>query len=105
MEAVPAVKGNPISAAVQGSPSSAESGVSAGVHVSTLSQALLAHQVPPLPVFSGKSDGIRGSFSEWHEQLEMVANVCRWSEQVKLMNIATRLKGEAYAFYHSCTST
>ena len=28
----------------------------------------------------------------------MVASMCQWSEQVKLVNIATRLKGEAYAF-------
>ena len=79
---------------VQGSPSSAVrgSGVSAGVHATALSQALLAHQVPPLPVFSGEGDGIGGSFSEWHEQLEMVASMCQWSEQVKLVNIATRLK-------------
>ena len=45
------------------------------------------------------------SFSEWHEQLEMVASMSQWNEQVKLVNIATRLKGEAYAFYQSCTYT
>ena len=76
-----------------------------GVHATVLSQALLAHQVPP-PVYSGEGDGIyMGSFSEWHEQLKMVASMCQWSEQVKLVNIAGRLKGEAYAFYRSCTST
>ena len=31
--------------------------------------------------------------------------MCQWSEHVQLVNIATRLKGEAYAFYRSCTST
>ena len=101
----PAVQGSPSSAAAQASPSSGESGVSARVHATVLSQALLAHQVPPLPVFSGEGYGIGGSFSEWHEQLEMVASMCQWSEQVKLVTIATRLKGEAYAFYRSCTST
>ena len=55
-----AVQGSPSSAAAQGSPSSGESGVSAGVHATVLSQALLAHQVPPLPVFSGEGDGIGG---------------------------------------------
>ena len=101
----PAVQGSPSSAAAQGSPSSGESGVSGGVHATVLSQALLAHQAPPLPVFSGEGDGIGGSFSKRHEQLEMVASMCHWSEQVKLVNIATRLKGEAYDFYRSCTST
>ena len=96
----------PSSAVAQGSPSSGESGVIAGVHAIALSQALLAHQVPPpLLVFSGEGDGIGGSFSGWHKQLEMVASMCQWSEQVKLVNIATRLKGEAYAVYRSCTST
>ena len=52
--------------AVQGSPKSGESGMSAGVHATALSLALLAHLVPPLPVFSGEGDIIGGSFREWH---------------------------------------
>ena len=35
----------------------------------------------------------------------MAASMCQWSEQVKLVNILTRLKGEAYAIYRSCVST
>ena len=31
--------------------------------------------------------------------------MCQWSKQVKLVNIATRLNGEDYDFYRSCTST
>ena len=58
MEQGPVVPRSPSSAAVQGSPSSAETGVSTGVHVTALSQALLAQQVPPLPVFSGEGDGV-----------------------------------------------
>ena len=58
MEPGPAVPGSPSSAAVQGSPSSAKTGVSTGVHVTALSQALLARQVPPLPVFGGEGDGV-----------------------------------------------
>ena len=46
-----------------------------------------------------------GSFREWHEQLEMVASMCQWHETKKLVNIATRLKGEAYALNQSCSST
>ena len=33
----------------------------------------------------------------------MVAEVCRWNGQVRLVNLATRLSGQAYAFYHTCT--
>lgn len=45
------------------------------------------------------------TFSDWHEQLELVAGLRRWSDHVKLVNLDTRLKGLAYAFYHSCTAT
>ena len=89
---------------LQGSSSSAESTVSSGEHVTALSQALLAQQVPPLSVFSGEGEGVEGSFSEWHEQLELVVNMCRWSDQLKLINVATRLRGAAYAFFRSCTA-
>ena len=34
--------------------------MSVGVHATALSQALLVHRVPPLPVFSGEGDGIGG---------------------------------------------
>ena len=52
-------------------------------------------QVPPLAAFSGEEkDGI--NFRNWHEQLELVAGLCGWSDRVKLVNIATRLKGVAY---------
>ena len=70
-----------------------------------LSQALLAQHVPPSPMFSGEGDGVEGSFLEWQEQLELVASMCKWSDPMKLINVATRLKGAAYAFYRSCTST
>lgn len=39
-------------------------------HATVLSQGLLAQQVPSLPVFSGDSDKLEGSFVEWHEQLQ-----------------------------------
>ena len=68
--------------------------------------ALLAQQLPPLPKFSGESsDGeleIK-TFQEWLDQFEMVADVCNWSLQAKLVNLITRLRGQAYAFFRSCT--
>ena len=54
-------------------------------------------------MFSGESNGIEGTFSEWHEQLELVASMWQWSDQLKLINVLTRLGGTAYAFYRSCT--
>ena len=76
----------------------------AGSESSTASHAMLANQVPPLAAFSGEEkDGI--TFRDWHEQLELVAGLCGWSDRVKLVNVATRLKGVAYAFYRSCTAS
>ena len=71
---------------------------------STASHTMLANQVPPLAAFSGEEkNGI--TFRDWHEQLELVAGLCEWSDCVKLVNVATRIKGVAYAFYQSCTAT
>ena len=36
------------------------------------------------------------------EQLELVAAAYRWDEPNKLVNLVTRLKGQAFAFYRSC---
>ena len=71
-----------------------------------LSLSMLAHQLPSLPKFSGDSlgdeeEGIR----EWLERLEMVASACAWTDQVKLVNLITRLRGSAYSFFRSCTPT
>ena len=71
-------------------------------HIDQLSSVLLAQQLPPLPKFSGESDGresVIGTFQEWLEQFEMIANVCDWSPQSKLVNLITRLQGQAYAFF------
>ena len=62
-----------------------------------LSLSMLAHQLPPLPKFSGdgfgdEEEGIR----EWLERLEMVASACAWSDQVKLVNLTTLLQGSSY---------
>ena len=88
---------------LQGSPSSAESRVSSGEHVTAFSQALLPQQVPPLSGFSRDGDGVEGTVSEWHEQLELVAIMCLWSDQMKLINATTRFREAAYAFFRSCS--
>ena len=70
--------------------------------VAAMSNALLAQQVPPIPVFTGVVDG-GNDISEWLEQFELIASVCHWNEGAKLMNLVTRHRGEAYSFYKSCT--
>ncbi len=73
--------------------------------VNPLSMAMLAQQLPPLPKFSGDGNlgGEEERFDEWLERLEMVASVCGWNKQAKLVNLITRLRGPAYSFYCSCT--
>ena len=69
-----------------------------------LLMTLLAQQLPPLPNFSGEHmDGDGETFEEWLERLELVAATCRWDDQTKLVNIATRLRGSASRFYRTCT--
>ena len=69
-----------------------------------LSMAMLSQQLPPLPKFAGDSQigAEEERFDEWLERLEMVAGVCGWNEQAKLVNLVTRLRGPAYSFYRSC---
>ncbi len=64
-----------------------------------LSAALLAQQLPPLPKYNGNSDD--ESFQEWIAQFELVAEVCKWNPQAKLIHLTTRLRGEAFLFYRS----
>ena len=62
--------------------------------------ALLAQQLPLLPKFSGeRNDGDMETFQDWLEQFEMIANICGRSPQAKLVNLVTRLQGQAYAFF------
>lgn len=82
--------------------------VAIGVQGSSVSPAveaaLLAQQMPPIPNLSGDSTGKESdTFVDWSEQFQLVAEACRWSDQVKLVNLATHLKGQAYAFYPSCS--
>ena len=34
----------------------------------------------------------------------MIAGVCGWSPQAKLVNLVTRLQAQAYVFFCSCTT-
>ena len=71
-----------------------------------LTQALAtpAQQLPPMPTFSG-DDVARegGSFLDWLEQFEMIAELAQWSAGVKLKQMVLRLRGSARAFYRTCT--
>ena len=54
--------------------------------------------------FSGeRNNGDMDTFQEWIEQFEMIASVCGWSARAKLINLVTRLRGQAYAFFRSCS--
>ena len=67
------------------------------------SPAYVAPQLPPLKVFTGEVEGDGETIDDWLDRFELVAGMCKWSPQVKLVNLATRLGGQAYAFYRSCT--
>jgi len=72
---------------------------------SPLNLGVLANQVPPLPRFSGETDSGKGdseTFADWRERFEMVAEVYQWDQRAKLVNLVTRLCGQAYSFYRSC---
>ena len=62
---------------------------------------ILAQQLPPLPKFSG--EGQEENFPEWHAQFELMAEACKWSGPAKLIHLTTRLRGQAFAFYRSCS--
>ena len=59
-------------------------------------------QAPPIGKYGGNSDN--ETFEEWHEQFELVSAACGWNDRLKLANLSTRLHGQAYAFYRTCTS-
>ena len=69
----------------------------------SLSQQFL-QQLPPLSKFTGEQTEEGETFKDWLAQFEMVADVCGWKGQVKLAHLVTRLKGQALAFYRTCTS-
>ena len=76
----------------------------AAAPLDALSVALLSQQLPSLPNFHGENlEGDGESFNDWLEHLELVASTCKWDDQAKLVDIATRLRGTASRFYRSCT--
>ena len=72
---------------------------------SPLNLGVFANQIPPIPKFSGEVDNGKGdleNFTDWKERFEMVAEAYHWDERTKLVNLVTRLCGQAYSFYRSC---
>ena len=91
---------------LEGSPTATEQRRDRQTEATTiqLSQALLAQQLPPIPKFAGEERHQGGeTIEDWKEQFEMVATLGGWDEHAKLVNLITRLRGQAYAFYRSCT--
>ena len=43
------------------------------------------------------------TFKDWLGHFELVATSLRRSSQAKLVNLVTRLQGQAYSFFRSCT--
>lgn len=80
---------------------------SAGALATAMSTVFLAQQLPPLSKFDGSAGpgGDKETIKEWLEQFELVAGVCRWDAQTKLVNLVTHLRGEAYSFFKSCSAT
>ena len=68
-----------------------------------LANALLAQQLPLLPKFSGGEQAQEEPFKEWIAQFELMAEICGWGERAKLIHLATRLRGEAFVLYKSCS--
>ena len=62
---------------------------------------VLTNQIPPLPKFSGEVDSSKGdseSFTDWKEKFEMIAEAYHWDDRTKLVNLVTRLCGQAILF-------
>ena len=89
--------------AMRESTGATDSGSTEGA-LAAMSTAFLAQQIPPLQKFDGATMSAGTELiTEWLEQFELAAEVCRWDNSTKLVNLVTRLDGEAYSFYKSCT--
>ena len=62
----------------------------------------LTQPLPSLPEFTGE-DTRDDSFADWIERFEMVADLTRWTDAVKLKQLVLRLRGSAQGFYRTCT--
>ena len=60
--------------------------------------------LPPICKFRGEDpDQEGGNFEEWIEQFEMIADAYGWNARTRLVNLTTRLQGQAYSFYRTCS--
>ena len=73
---------------------------SSGNQSKELAAALMAQQLPPLSKFNGSDFSSKEPFQDWIAQF---AGVYKWSPQAKLIHLTTRLRGEAFTFYRSCS--
>ena len=64
----------------------------AAIPANTVPMAILAQQIPSLPNFSEDNSDGRESFDNWLEGVVLVADACRWDNQAKVGNLATRLR-------------
>ena len=63
----------------------------------------LTHQLPTIPDFAGEDQTTEGSFLDWIERFEMVAELAQWSDTVKVKQLVLRLRNSAQAFYRTCS--
>ena len=68
-----------------------------------LSVALMAQQLPLPSKYSGNDLSSEETFEEWITHFELVAGMHKWNSQAKLIHLITRLRGEAFNFYRSCS--
>ena len=62
------------------------------------------NQLPPISKFKGEDpDQVGGNFEELIEQFELIAEAYGWDSRAKLVNLTTRLQGQAYTFYRTCS--
>ena len=63
-----------------------------------------ANQLPLISKFKGEDlDQEGGSFKEWIEQFELIAEAYGWDSKTRLVNLTTRLQGQAHSFYQTCS--
>ena len=61
--------------------------------------------LPPLEKFHEESESeISEQFTDWIEHFELVASAYHWDNHMKLVNLTTRLRGQAFAFFWSSST-
>ena len=64
---------------------------------------VLPSNLPQIPNFYGGEQRDGETFEEWVDQFESVARIAGWNQDVKLVHLATALRGTAKSFYRSCS--